>query len=206
MKKLIALTLSVIAALSLTYCGEVSSDGNAVGTTETTRPAHTLSIFADREKGTTNTTEVSTEAPETAAPTEQHDDPVLTEQYDDPAPAQQYDDPAPVQQYDDPAPAQQYDDPAPAQQYDDPAPAQQYDDPAPAQQYDDPAPAQQYDDPAPAQQYDDPAPGDGYAYTVYITPTGKRYHYLQSCAGKNATPVSLEEAQRRFTPCKKCAS
>ena len=143
MKKLIALTLSVIAALSLTYCGEVSSDGNPVGTTETTRPAHTLSIFADREKGTTNTTEVSTEAPETAAPTEQHDDP---------------------------------------------------------------APAQQYDDPAPAQQYDDPAPGDGYAYTVYITPTGKRYHYLQSCAGKNATPVSLEEAQRRFTPCKKCAS
>lgn len=188
MKKLIALTLGVIAALSLTYCGEVSSDGNPVGTTETTRPAHTLSIFADREKGTTNTTEVSTEAPETAAPTEQHDDPVLT------------------QQYDDPVPAQQYDDPAPAQQYDDPAPAQQYDDPAPAQQYDDPAPAQQYDDPAPAQQYDDPAPGDGYAYTVYITPTGKRYHYLQSCAGKNATPVSLEEAQRRFTPCKKCAS
>ena len=161
MKKLIALTLGVIAALSLTYCGEVPSDGNAVGTTETTRPAHTLSIFADREKGTTDTTEVSTEAPETAAPTEQHDDP---------------------------------------------APAQQYDDPAPAQQYDDPAPAQQYDDPAPAQQYDDPAPGDGYAYTVYITPTGKRYHYLQSCAGKNATPVSLEEAQRRFTPCKKCAS
>ena len=143
MKKLIALTLGVIAALSLTYCGEVSSDGNPVGTTETTRPAHTLSIFADREKGTTNTTEVSTEAPETAAPTEQHDDPVLT---------------------------------------------------------------QQYDDPVPAQQYDDPAPGDGYAYTVYITPTGKRYHYLQSCAGKNATPVSLEEAQRRFTPCKKCAS
>lgn len=143
MKKLIALTLGVIAALSLTYCGEVSSDGNPVGTTETTRPAHTLSIFADREKGTTNTTEVSTEAPETAAP---------------------------------------------------------------AQQYDDPAPAQQYDDPAPAQQYDGPAPGDGYAYTVYITPTGKRYHYLQSCAGKNATPVSLEEAQRRFTPCKKCAS
>lgn len=170
MKKLIALTLGMIAVLSLTYCGEVSSDGSPVGTTETTRPAHTLSIFADREKGTTNTTEVSTEAPETAAPTEQHDDPVLT------------------------------------QQYDDPVPAQQYDDPAPAQQYDDPAPAQQYDDPAPAQQYDDPAPGDGYAYTVYITPTGKRYHYLQSCAGKNATPVSLEEAQRRFTPCKKCAS
>ena len=143
MKKLIALTLGVIAALSLTYCGEVSSDGNAVGTTETTRPAHTLSIFADREKGTTNTTEVSTEAPETAASTEQHDNPVLTEQNDDPAPAQQY---------------------------------------------------------------DDPAPGDGYAYTVYITPTGKRYHYLQSCAGKNATPLSLEEAQLRFTPCKKCAS
>lgn len=41
--------------------------------------------------------------------------------------------------------------------------------------------------------------------TVYITPTGKRYHFSARCAGRNATPVTLSEAERRFTPCKKCA-
>lgn len=41
--------------------------------------------------------------------------------------------------------------------------------------------------------------------TVYVTPTGKKYHYLKSCAGKNATPKSLEDAKRHYDPCKKCA-
>lgn len=42
--------------------------------------------------------------------------------------------------------------------------------------------------------------------TVYIAPTGKRYHYSKTCAGKNATAVSKAEAQERGrTPCKKCA-
>lgn len=41
---------------------------------------------------------------------------------------------------------------------------------------------------------------------VYVTPTGKRYHYSASCAGKNATEATLQEAQNRgLTPCKKCA-
>lgn len=40
---------------------------------------------------------------------------------------------------------------------------------------------------------------------VYITPTGKRYHYLKSCAGKNAIATTLADAQTRYTPCKKCA-
>ena len=44
-----------------------------------------------------------------------------------------------------------------------------------------------------------------YTGTVYITPTGKRYHYLSSCAGKNATPTTLENAKSRgLTPCSKC--
>ena len=41
--------------------------------------------------------------------------------------------------------------------------------------------------------------------TVYITPTGKKYHYSKSCAGKNAIPTSLEDAKRHYDPCKKCA-
>lgn len=42
--------------------------------------------------------------------------------------------------------------------------------------------------------------------TVYVTPTGKRYHYSASCAGKNATESTLEQAQNiGLTPCKNCA-
>ena len=41
---------------------------------------------------------------------------------------------------------------------------------------------------------------------VYKTPTGKRYHYSLSCAGKNGKEVSLDEAkQAGLTPCQKCA-
>lgn len=47
---------------------------------------------------------------------------------------------------------------------------------------------------------------DGIPSTVYITPTGKRYHYKASCAGKNATPTTLSNAKSRgLTPCQKCA-
>lgn len=43
--------------------------------------------------------------------------------------------------------------------------------------------------------------------TVYITPTGKRYHYSASCAGKNATPTTISNAKSRgLTPCQKCAA
>ena len=47
----------------------------------------------------------------------------------------------------------------------------------------------------------------GIPSTVYITPTGKRYHYKASCAGKNATPTTLSNAKSRgLTPCQKCAA
>lgn len=47
-----------------------------------------------------------------------------------------------------------------------------------------------------------PAKGD----TVYVAPTGKRYHYSKSCAGKNGRAVSVAEAvSEGKTPCKKCA-
>ncbi len=42
--------------------------------------------------------------------------------------------------------------------------------------------------------------------TVYITPTGKRYHYSKACAGKNASEASLSTAVNLgLTPCGKCA-
>ena len=43
--------------------------------------------------------------------------------------------------------------------------------------------------------------------TVYITPSGKRWHLNENCAGKNATATTLEKAEEKsLTPCKKCAS
>ncbi len=41
--------------------------------------------------------------------------------------------------------------------------------------------------------------------TIYITPTGKRYHYDGNCNGGTYIKSTLEEAIRRgLTPCKKC--
>lgn len=40
--------------------------------------------------------------------------------------------------------------------------------------------------------------------TVYITPSGKRYHRLSSCGGKNSYAVDISDVGSR-TPCKKCA-
>lgn len=40
--------------------------------------------------------------------------------------------------------------------------------------------------------------------TVYVTPSGKRWHRSASCAGKNARAVTMDQVGNR-TPCKKCA-
>lgn len=40
---------------------------------------------------------------------------------------------------------------------------------------------------------------------VYITPTGSKYHYSKSCAGKNAIQKNLSEVKGSYDPCKKCA-
>lgn len=40
---------------------------------------------------------------------------------------------------------------------------------------------------------------------VYITPTGKKYHYSGSCNGGKYKLVSLDQAlKKKLTPCKKC--
>lgn len=44
-----------------------------------------------------------------------------------------------------------------------------------------------------------------YGDIVYITPTGKKYHLSQSCAGKNAIAVGYDSAVQTYEPCKKCA-
>ena len=41
--------------------------------------------------------------------------------------------------------------------------------------------------------------------TVYITPTGKKYHYSSACAGKNAMERDLSDVEGSYGPCKKCA-
>ncbi len=42
--------------------------------------------------------------------------------------------------------------------------------------------------------------------TVYTTPTGEKYHYSKSCAGKNAHETTLNKAtEQGYDPCKKCA-
>lgn len=41
--------------------------------------------------------------------------------------------------------------------------------------------------------------------TVYVTPTGKRYHLSPTCGGKNSTATTLSNAKSMgLTPCKKC--
>lgn len=39
---------------------------------------------------------------------------------------------------------------------------------------------------------------------VYITPTGKKYHYRKTCAGKNAIEKTLDSVKDSYGPCKKC--
>lgn len=41
---------------------------------------------------------------------------------------------------------------------------------------------------------------------IYITPTGKCYHFSKSCAGKNAISTTYEYAKKYYRACKKCAS
>ena len=65
--------------------------------------------------------------------------------------------------------------------------------------------------PAPAVTPDpepEPAPQENQAnsHTVYITPTGSKYHYDNNCNGGTYIPSTLAEAQAMgLTPCKKCA-
>ena len=47
-------------------------------------------------------------------------------------------------------------------------------------------------------------PESGEPIPVYITPTGKKYHYSPTCAGKNAIQVDLSEVENTYDPCKKC--
>lgn len=42
--------------------------------------------------------------------------------------------------------------------------------------------------------------------TAYITPSGKRYHLSQSCAGESAIQTTIADASDKgYTPCAKCA-
>ena len=48
-------------------------------------------------------------------------------------------------------------------------------------------------------------PADSEMKTVYVTETGKRYHYDNNCNGGTYYESTLEEAlSRGLTPCEKC--
>lgn len=41
--------------------------------------------------------------------------------------------------------------------------------------------------------------------TVYVSPSGSKYHYSKSCCGKNAQSMSLSSAiSKGYTACGKC--
>ena len=48
---------------------------------------------------------------------------------------------------------------------------------------------------------------ENHGSTVYVTPSGKKYHYIKTCpASNNVTAISIDDAIRRgYTPCSKCA-
>lgn len=41
---------------------------------------------------------------------------------------------------------------------------------------------------------------------VYVTPSGKKYHYIKSCPGKNAREVNLDDVIDTHQPCEKCVN
>ena len=41
--------------------------------------------------------------------------------------------------------------------------------------------------------------------TVYITPTGKKYHFSSACAGENAIERTEDSVKNSYSPCSKCA-
>lgn len=64
-------------------------------------------------------------------------------------------------------------------------------------------------EPSATAEEDEPSPqteiaGENVGETVYVTPHGKKYHSSAKCAGKNATEISLEEAKKSYSPCKRC--
>lgn len=63
------------------------------------------------------------------------------------------------------------------------------------------------EDPAPSPEPETaPAEDQANIRTVYITPTGSKYHYDNNCNGGTYIPSTLAEAQAKgLTPCKKCA-
>lgn len=60
----------------------------------------------------------------------------------------------------------------------------------------------------PAQKDDtDETSSEDSTITVYVTPTGKRYHLNAVCGGKNSKETTMENALAKgLTPCQKCAS
>lgn len=115
-------------------------------------------------------------------------------------------DPAPVQE-----PAEAPESPSEAPEVQDPAPTTEKPASGPAAPAETVQEPQPEPDPAPvvtpAPEPDpDPAPAQETSRTVYITPTGSKYHFDNNCNGGTYIASTLDEAKSLgLTPCKKCA-
>lgn len=52
--------------------------------------------------------------------------------------------------------------------------------------------------------YEEPTTDKKSGKIVYVAPSGKKYHYSKTCAGKNATERDLDDVRDVYDPCKKC--
>lgn len=56
------------------------------------------------------------------------------------------------------------------------------------------------------QEIEEPQNNDSQSITVYITPTGEKYHYDGNCGNGTYIPIDLDEAiSKGYEPCKKCS-
>lgn len=104
----------------------------------------------------------------------------------------------------DPEPQAQTPEEPPVQAPAEPAPDSEPEPQAPAAVTTTPAEPSPHTDPSTSSQ--SPGTQNTQSRTVYVTPTGKRYHYDGNCNGGTYIESTLEQALARgLTPCKKCA-
>lgn len=176
--------IAVVAVLVLAGAGSYLSDSGEDASDEPQQVEETLPSEADAQ-----------DAPE--AVLEDEEEPEDQEPVQEPAEAPESAQEAPEVQ--DPAPVPET--PASEPQ----APAEPVSDPQPEPEPEpDPEPAPVVT-PAPEPE-PDPEPAQETGRTVYITPTGSKYHYDNNCNGGTYIASTLDEAKSLgLEPCKKCA-
>lgn len=183
MKRILALLLVVFTLTSFTSCGTDPSVNNKTETdtgTKAITQAKTeteTETEVETESKTETKAESQTEESSALPPTETPEAPVKEPEYIEPEAAPQ-------------APSN-YQQPAYVAPEPDPAPQPE---PQPEPQ---PQPVEYPPE--------NPPENSENQMVVYVTPTGKRYHYANPCGNGKYSPATLEQALKRgLTPCQKC--